>query len=44
MVVSVYDATCISGMVAVGMPCLFILKSVGDITEPRGTPFIILRV
>ena len=37
---SAYEAICIWGVGDVGMSCMYRLKSVGDSTDPWGTPFV----
>ena len=37
---SAYEAICIWGVGGVGMSCMYRLKSVGDSTDPWGTPFV----
>ena len=37
---SAYDIMFVLGVVGVGMSCMYKLKSVGESTEPCGTPLV----
>ena len=41
---SAYERMWVSGCEGVGMSCMYKLKSVGERTEPWGTPFVKCRV